>query len=116
MSVYADEENQLPNTRKNQMYAEILKNLPNMEGMKETFEQLKAWLVDEEKEIMVGIEKNYVTISTSEFPWCLQFSNARGVCITKEDALLFLDVTNRTHAKCRILHRGGARYFLLQCY
>lgn len=116
VSVYANEENQLTNTRKNQGYADLLKALSNTKEMKETLEQLKAVLVDEEKDIMVDIEKNYVTISTSEFPWCVQFHDAREARINKEDALMFLDVTNRTHAKCRILHGGGARYFLLQCY
>ena len=112
--IYADEENQLTNARNNQVYANIMKILSTTKEMEEATEQLKTAFVDEEKNIRDDIERNYFTISTSDFPWCALFHNTRAVRINKEGALMLLDVTKSTTAKCRILHGSGTQYFVLR--
>ena len=69
---------------------------------------------DEEKDIQADIDKNYVKINTSEFPWCTSFYEGHPLHVKKEDALKFLSITKRTSAKCRVFHGKIEKLFLIE--
>ncbi|MGI0019859.1 MAG: hypothetical protein ACREAY_05270 [Nitrososphaera sp.] len=116
VSVYANEESRLANNKQEQVIADLCKIFSTSRELKETTEQIKVVLAREEKRIEADIDNNYAVINKSDFPWYALFDKTLAVRIRKEDVLMFLSVTKRSTAKCKIIHEGGERYFSIRVY